>query len=271
MTYPVTLCAMTVRRASFAERLDAAASAGFDSVGLALDQYRAARRDGLDDAAMRAMLRARGLRVAEMETPWDWADPARSEDGDALFRALEALECEQVNVVQFTAHPRERLGEPFARLCERAARLGVRVALEFMPFSEIRTLDEAWRLVEESGAPNAGVLLDSWHHLRSGGTTAGLAAVPPGRVFSVQINDALPTPRADLRHEARHLRLPPAGGALAFVRALLALGVTARMSVEVWSDDLERLPPPEAAAVVQHAAQRVLAEAGWPLPSPVEQ
>ncbi|OPG07547.1 sugar phosphate isomerase/epimerase [Microbispora sp. GKU 823] len=142
----------------------------------------------------------------------------------------------------------------------------MRIAVEFMPFSEIRTLADAWRLVADSGAPNAGVLLDSWHHRRSGGSTAGLAAVPPDRVFSVQLNDALPTPLADLRQEARHLRLPPGDGAVAFVRALLDLGVTARMSVEVWSDDLERLPPAQAAVVVHDATRRVLAAAGLPRP-----
>ncbi|GLZ09203.1 IolI protein [Actinomadura sp. NBRC 104412] len=286
----LTLCAMTVRGASFTERLRAAAAAGFDSIGLSLDQYRAALQEGLDDRRLRFLLDDHGLRVTEIEAPWDWAAggppgadaSARAVDvgtgsrdnGDLLFHALEALRCEQFNAVAFTAYPHEHLVERFTALCARAATVGARVALEFMPFSELRTLPAAWRLVRESGAPNAGVLLDHWHYVRSGGTPDDLAAVPPERILSVQLNDVQLNdvqPRDDLspgevrdqddlREEARHRRLLPGDGAARFVRLLRRHGVTARMSVEVWSDDLERLAPTEAARLAYEAADRVLTE-----------
>ncbi|MEV8631994.1 sugar phosphate isomerase/epimerase family protein [Streptosporangium sp. NPDC051023] len=262
----ITLCAMTLQRASFPDRVNAAATAGFDSIGLTLGQYRAALADGLDDTSMRALLDAHGLRLAELETPWDWAADGDddSDDGEQLFHALEALGCPQLNAVQFAVHPYERLVERFAALCARTAAAGAQVALEFMPFSELPTVADAWRLVRDSRAANAGILLDSWHYWRSGGSRHDLAAVPPGRILSVQLNDALPTPGADLRHEARHLRLPPGEGTTAFVRLLRELGVTARMSAEVWSDELERLPPEMAAKRVHDATSRALAEAALP-------
>ena len=283
--HALTLCAMTVRGASFTERLRAAATAGFDSIGLSLAQYRAALQEGLDDRRLRSLLDGHGLRVAEIEAPWDWAadGPPRAggaspdadgaagtrENGDLLFHALEALGCEQFNAVAFTAYPQGHLVERFTALCATAATVGVRVAVEFMPFSELRTLPDAWRLVRESGAPNAGVLLDHWHYVRSGGTPDELAAVPPDRILSVQLNDVrcrdgLPPGKArdrdDLREEARHRRLLPAAGAAGFVRLLRRHGVSARMSVEVWSDDLERMGPVEAARLAYEAADRVLTE-----------
>ncbi|MGW0802540.1 sugar phosphate isomerase/epimerase family protein [Nonomuraea sp. NPDC002799] len=267
--HAITLCAMTLRHASLPERLRAAAEAGFDSVGFTLDQYRAARADGLTDAALRRLLGAHGLRVAELESPWDWAAAGsgsgvvgQDEEADLLLHALEALECGQLNAVQFTAYPDELLAERLAALAERVAASGARVALEFMPFSEIRTLGHAWRLVRDSGAPAAGLLLDHWHYRRSGATPADLAAIPPERVLSVQLNDVRPTPGDDLRYEARHLRLLPGAGAAAFVRELDALGVTARMSAEIWADDLDLLPPAEAAGQIHGATIRTLAAAG---------
>ncbi|XVQ06705.1 sugar phosphate isomerase/epimerase family protein [Spirillospora sp. CA-255316] len=272
--HTITLCAMTVRGASFTDRLRAAATAGFDSIGLSLGQYRAALQEGLDDRTLRSLLDDHGLCVAEIEAPWDWAadgppgDGAGAcEDGDLLFHALEALGCEQFNAVAFTAYPHERLVGRFTALCARAATVGAHVALEFMPFSELRTLPAAWRLVRESGAPNAGVLLDHWHYVRSRGTPADLAAVPPERILSVQLNDVPPAEignRDDLREEARHRRLLPAGGAAGFVRLLRRHGVSARMSVEVWSDALERLAPGKAARLAYEAADRVLTEAARP-------
>ncbi|MFI7635850.1 sugar phosphate isomerase/epimerase family protein [Nonomuraea sp. NPDC049400] len=265
--YAITLCAMTLRRASFTERLQAAAEGGFDAIGLTLDQYQAAR-EGRDDVSLRRLLAAHGLRVAEVETSWDWAadGPDRDDEGRLLFHVLETFGCDQLNVVQFAAHPHERLVGRLAALCERAAVQGVRIALEYMPFSEIRTLPHAWRLVRETQAPNAGLLLDSWHHHRSGGSPGDLADIPPERVLSVQLNDTRPTAHDDLRYEARHLRLPPGARATAFARELRTLGVTARMSAEVWSDELELLPPAQAARLVHDATAGALAAAGWPLP-----
>ncbi|WP_131739634.1 sugar phosphate isomerase/epimerase family protein [Actinomadura roseirufa] len=297
--HALTLCAMTVRGASFPDRLRAAAAAGFDSIGLSLAQYRAALREGQDDRSMRSLLDHHGLRVAEIEAPWDWAadgpvredgtgGPAAREDGELLFHALETLGCEQFNAVVFTAHPHGHLVERFTALCARAATAGARVAVEFMPFSELRTLPAAWRLVRESGASNAGVLLDHWHYVRSGGTPDQLAAVPRDRILSVQLNDVqlndvqlndvqlndvqlndgLPQLEAqshdDMREEARHRRLLPAAGAAGFVHLLRRLGVSARMSVEVWSDALERLTPDEAARLAYEAADRVLSKPARP-------
>lgn len=261
----LTLCAMTLRGAPFPARLRAAAAAGFGAIGLTLDQYRAARASGLDDQTMRAMLDDHGLHLAEVETPWDWAAPQTpGGEGDLLFHVLETFGCGQFNAVQFAPHPHGPLVERFAALCARADASDVRVALEFMPFSELRTLGDAWRLVREAAAPNAGLLLDSWHYLRSGGSPRDLAAVPPSRILSVQLNDAQPEPGDDLREEARHRRLPPGDGATALVRLLRRHRVTARMSVEIWSDELERLAPDTAARLAYDATARVLAAAGTP-------
>ncbi|MEV4093255.1 sugar phosphate isomerase/epimerase family protein [Streptosporangium saharense] len=265
---PLTLCAMTLRGATFAERVRAAALAGFDSVGLSLDQYRRARHDGLGDAEMRGLVEEYGLRVAEVETPWDWtASLPNDEEGELLFRVLDLFGCPQFNAVWFVPRPEEEALARFSALCRRAAGHGVTVALEFMPFSELPALRDAWEVVSASGEPNAAVLLDGWHHHRSGDPTGLLARIPADRIASVQLNDALPEPEPDAREEARHRRLLPGEGAIPLAGLLATLrgrGVRARMSAEIWSDALEELPPDIAARRVFEATCRVLDEAGWP-------
>lgn len=121
----------------------------------------------------------------------------------------------------------DRTVEVFASLCERALARGLRVALEFLPYRSVRTLADAQRVIERSGASNAGILVDALHLSRSGGDPDDLAGLPEGAISHAQLCDAgaaIP-PLEALPEEARFGRLYPGDGAL-------------------WLDRLaERLPP----------------------------
>ena len=84
-------------RFGFAERVAAAAAAGFAAVGLQCDDYAAARARGLSDAEMRRVLADHCSRVAEIEFLFDWAHGgevgvrARKLE-DRLYAMAEAFE-----------------------------------------------------------------------------------------------------------------------------------------------------------------------------------
>ena len=64
----------------------------------------------------------------------------------------------------------------------------------------------------------------------------------------------------DLIDEARHHRLPPGDGELPLVELLDALDGDVTFTVEVQSDDLQRVyPPDERARLLAEAANRLLA------------
>jgi sugar phosphate isomerase/epimerase len=84
--------------------------------------------------------------------------------------------------------------EPFAALCERAAGDGQRCALEFFAWSPLRTLADAWHLIDAAGAPNGALIFDTWHHYRVGGTVDDLDQVDARRIVGVQLSDAPSTP-----------------------------------------------------------------------------
>lgn len=156
--------------------------------------------------------------------------------------------------------------EGFAAACHEAARYGLNVQLEFMPFTGIRDLPRAWQVVSAVGAPNGGIVLDVWHFRRSGSSLAELAAVPADRLFTVQLSDGPAEPEPDLWHAASHDRLLPGAGQLdvaGVLRAVCATGARPDFGPEVVSDSLSTLGALEAATRAAAASHRVLEEAGF--------
>ncbi|MFD4253368.1 sugar phosphate isomerase/epimerase family protein [Amycolatopsis thermoflava] len=258
--------ASTLRTADLCTRVAAAAAAGFTGIGLRVGDYLDA---GLPDERIRDLLDEHGVRVLELEHNWDWAlgtDPVE----EVLFRLADRIGVRHLNVPMFEAHPLADLVEPFGALCDRAADHGVLVGFEFLPYSHVRTLGEVWRVVAEADRPGGGITLDLWHWFRSGAVPADLDGIPAEAITAVQLCDVRPEPDANLTEEARHRRLLPgqgAGDTGAVLGALRDRGVTAPVSVEVFSDDLDARPAADAARLAFAAGAGVLDRAGWEAPT----
>jgi sugar phosphate isomerase/epimerase len=99
-------------------------------------------------------------------------------------------------------------------------------------------------VIDTAGRSNGGLMVDAWHVFRSNSSLDLLASVPGDRIFSVQLNDALAAPEADLNHGMMN-RLLPCEGELdlkTFMQAIAATGTTAFLGVETFSKDLDQLP-----------------------------
>jgi sugar phosphate isomerase/epimerase len=130
--------------------------------------------------------------------------------------------------------------EAFAALCDRAVDAGVRMAIEFFAWSPLDTLLDTWTIVRDADRPNGGMILDTWHHARRGGTVADLRLVDLSRVWGVQIADAPRKPVLDdLAAECRDHRRWPGTGDLPLVEIVRALrhgGCHAALGIEVFGD-----------------------------------
>jgi len=150
----------------------------------------------------------------------------------------------------------------FGQYCELAASRGIRVALEFLPYSGVRDLAAALRIVEASGAGNAGLLPDPLHLDRSGGKPADLRTIPPGRVVFAQLCDAQAWqgPRTDdgLMREARGARRPAGTGVLPLFDFLDALPPGCEIEYEVNRADLADRPANEKAVAAAADAARFM-------------
>jgi sugar phosphate isomerase/epimerase len=251
------------------QTIDAAADAEFGAVGLRI----CARRPGDPYAgepilgnpaaarALRDRAAARGIRLSNISAyqfyaDVDWDDVAPAIDATAELGApIIVANGFDPDAARFTAL--------LARYCDAAAASGIRVALEFLPYSAVRTVDDALRIVEETGARNAGVLLDALHLDRSGGVPADIFRVPAQRVIFAQLCDAMrwtgSRTNEALQNEARTARLPAGTGELPLFDFLDALPPGTEIEYEVARADMAQASPFEKAQAAHDDAERFMA------------
>jgi sugar phosphate isomerase/epimerase len=211
---------LTLPRATPVEFIDAAGAAGFASVGIRLAPPPGDPQPPIagNAALLRdidAALRHRGVALHEMGGIWlngprpsSWCLPALEAGARLGARYAIALITEP--------DPVKRLAD-FVDLCEAAATFGIGIAIEFVKYSAVKTIEGACDLVMESGMRNASILADALHLYRSGGNVESLRRIPPELVTIAQLCDApaqAPADNAGLQYEARHDRLDPGLGGL---------------------------------------------------------
>ena len=261
-------------RWSIAERAAAARRAGFAGIGLRNDDYTMARESGLGDADIAGVIGDNGLVLDEIEfvTGWSSDDAAEQQRGrrveEDLYALADAVGARQLNVGSVepigALPPLEAVAQRFASLCERAAVHGLQVALEFMPWTGIPDAATAWDIVRLGGRPNGGVLVDTWHYFRGAAAPEQLRAIPAGRIFGVQINDAAREVAGPLREDSLLRRRLPGEGSFdltGFVRLLDEMGVAAPYAIEVISEEQSALPLDEAAGRAFETTKAVLENA----------
>jgi len=266
------LCAGTIPRASFRERVLAARAGGFDGISLRLGDHARARAAGMSDADLRALLDGEGVAVAEVEALIAWrpgVEPARPEHAEAQVLAVaDAVRARAVSVIEGPGAPLPvgAAADAFGALCDRAAGHGLLVQIEFWPGSGL-DLATAAAVAAAASRRNGGLLVDTWHLARSPDGMASLRTTPGARVGAVQLSDsaAVDGPEPDYLAAALTRRLVPGDGVLdlaGFIRLLDQLGCDAPLGVEVCSDVLAAQEPGIVARRVGEAVRRLLATCG---------
>lgn len=244
-----------------ADTIDAAAAAGFASVGIRISGR---WRDDpwtpvLGRPAVIADLKRRaadqGVKLSTISSYFIYPHVTM----DDLARAMEtAGELGAATVVTNGYDP--DLGtyaEKLARYCELGRAAGVRVGIEFMKYSEVRTIHAARSVVERVGATNLGIVVDALHLIRSGGTPADIRTIDARLIAIAQLCDARALhhdPTADeLRHEARTERLFPGDGELPLREFLAAFAPDTEIEYEVPRQNLGALTLAQRARVAYSA------------------
>jgi sugar phosphate isomerase/epimerase len=214
----VSIAPLTLFRPDPLDLIEAAGTAGFNLVDLQFgvqDQPLDPRYvDRGFVGQVRTALRSQGLKVLDvgsiaLSPDLDPAVPA------ALVRFASDVEARIVHVTDWDPEAGRTI-DRFGQLCDLATGPGLQVAIEFMPYSYTRTVDDASGLVAAVGRGNAGIVVDTLHLMRSGGSPAAIRNVPSTMFSFIQLADApRDAPPADrLREEALGRRLPPGEGEL---------------------------------------------------------
>lgn len=192
------------------------------------------------DAAARRRLRQHldGLGVT-LDLAYPFTLTGRSEIATfepALACAAE-LGAGLVNVLDYDRDPARR-ADKFLAFCDLAGSMGLGVAVEFYPVSQIRSLAEALALVGAAGRPGqVGVNVDLLHLMRSGGSIDELEAAPRELILFGQMCDGHAHCRADqLDAEASSARLLPGEGVFDLAEFHAALPLGCPISVEIPRD-----------------------------------
>lgn len=121
------------------------------------------------------------------------------EQCERLCRAAQALRCPTLQVVALNAlrgepwaEVRAKVGASLAELGGIAARFGVRLALEPVTFTPLRTLAQALEVLDVAARDNVGLCLDTFHLWTGGTPWEEVAALDPALIAVAHISDVMP-------------------------------------------------------------------------------
>ena len=232
----------------FQYRVEAAANAGYKGLGFVhADLMDTAERIGFKE--MKNILDSNGITKVEFEFLGGWYEKGKLRDQSDKMRKEMLAAADILNPINIkvgpTLHIDERdnniplMVEEFAKLAQDAADHGTNIALEIMPFSNIRKLETGLAVAQGANHPNGGLLLDIWHMNRGNIAYSEIAKVPVQFIKSIEMNDADRYPVSPLWQDTIHRRKLPGEGVLdqkGFIDAIKKTGYKGHWGVEVLSE-----------------------------------
>lgn len=226
------------------ELVDIAAAAGYDAVApWSMAMSDKGTMTTLPDSAkireMAARLRETGIRLAA----GDGFALLPGHDIEAYKTSAEVMaELGASNIVVLPFDDDEaRSFDGFCKLSEHAGKLGMGVALEFLPTSQVKTLDDAVAYVSRTGMSHVGLQVDFFHVMNGAGSVAGLASIDPALIRCAQVSDGkLGLSSEQYAHAMMADRSVPGEGEFPLNELLAILPADINVGIEI-----PRSPPPQ--------------------------
>ena len=262
------------RHHDIADRVRAAAAAGYDGMGLYIGDW-VALRDADRLGELDDLLAEHAMPLCDIEVLRGWGTVGLDDENYAAMEAAawamaERYGCRYIQAIGPVSDDLAEAGAAFGALCDRAADHGLVVGLEFLPFTpNVFDAEAGRRIVEAAARPNGGLCVDIWHHTRGANNVEHLRSLAAEHVTGIQVNDGpfVPTDPTDYVQDCLRYRVPPGEGemdAVGFVTELLRIGADVPWQLEVCNDDVWDQTGAPVVAHVQAAAdgmRSVLAEA----------
>lgn len=261
-THELTLGFLTLgAQAAPLDVIDAAAAAGFGAAGLRIsgrnpgDPWPSVSGDPSAFERIRDHAGVAGVRISNVS---GYFISQQTQLEHLLENVEAARRCGAALILQGCFDPDLARVSALMRDCARAAAdAGVRIALEFMPMSTMKTIVQAQQVIAESGAANVGLLIDALHLARSGATSRDVRALDPAVVYLTQLCDAAAerAPELSLFDEAMSGRMHLGDGGLDLAGLVDALPARAEIELETPVVAEAGLPGAQRACRAAHKAQ----------------
>ena len=236
-----------------AERAEVCGRTGWQGMGFVMDDIEASiSRYGM--AGVRRIFDDNNIRHVELEFLVDWhlTGDRRALSDRMYARMLEvgaALGVEKIKlgggVFETGAPDTGAMRAALFDICERAKPQGIDIAIEFLPFASIDTIDRGLDLFRDLGVTNGGLLVDTWHVERGGMTAEDIRKIPAEFLRAAELDDAGPEVIGDLFNDSTHYRRLCGEGSVDIagqIGAMLDQGYRGYWGVELISAHHRHLP-----------------------------
>jgi sugar phosphate isomerase/epimerase len=156
---------------------------------------------------------------------------ALREQCERFCRVAQLLDCPTLQVVALNglrgepwSQIRSKVGRSLAELADIAAPFGVRLALEPVTFTPLRTLSQALEVLDVAGRDNVGLCLDTFHLWTAGTSWEEVAALDPGLIMVAHVSDVMPRQGAEWQDADRDVL--PGDGILPLREGIEAIRAT---------------------------------------------
>jgi sugar phosphate isomerase/epimerase len=231
--------------------------AGFDAIGLDLASVDAG--GPVSDVA--AAISDAGLSCSDVLVLVPGSDDDLLATAHRLGDLAEAVGAPSCIAAVATPVPQDQLVRSLGACADVLAEHCCRLAVEFTPYSALRTLGAARALCAAIGEERTGLVLDALHFFRSGAPWDELARVRAEDIAVVQWDDAPAAAPESLVDESRNGRLLPGDGALPLARladAIRGLGYDGVVTAEILAETFRRRDPASAIAATYASLQASL-------------
>ncbi len=212
----------------------AAGEAGFSHCGFTIEPE---KWDAAALAAAKAVVAEHDLSILDVEVVWIPEGGKLTDDHRLIIDA--GTELGAANVLVVSSEPDHgRTAEALHQLCSWAAPGNMRVALEFLMITAVRSMDDALAIIRKADHPAAALLIDTIHFQRAGHRPGQLEDLEACLLPYTQICDGNLTCDSSFEaflEDAIDLRSCPGEGELPVADVIRALPDNIPLSLEIRS------------------------------------
>ena len=255
-TFKYSLNSSTIKPTPILEKIRVAAEAGYEGIELWHADIDLHLESGGKLEEIRKAIDDTGLAVPTTVMLKGWCEPDRKEDQAGMAECRRKMEQSvAVGAKHAVAGPPhsgvdfQLAAERYGRLLEIGIEMGVRPAMEYLGFAqEVNSIDDALKIMTDSGHPEATIVLDPFHDFRGGGGHESVSKLTAKQIAVCHFDDAPSDPPANQQRDPD--RVMPGDGVIdlpRFVSLLRQVGYKGFISLELFREDLWQQDPLEVA------------------------